>query len=338
MMTRFLLSCLILFFALTVSAEAETRKIILLETMPVPVVKNHSKAIEKALMSLEQNSNWKLDLEILKAQGDKQRAINLLKVSLEESRPDLVITIATLASQAAKEVLSGSGIPILFCVVIDPVGAGIINQVGVPDGNNISGVVYTQHQNSQVEAVLQLLNHHKRNDKLKFGIVSSDYPAATGGIRELKKIAANSDEIEFVTHTFPYRPIPEGLPQMLADQKKGVALLKHKIDYFWEGVGPLSEIGEATQTLIDTGKPVINGYTAKSVQLGVIMAVVTNYQETGKQIAEMAKEIFLGRDVGTIVVTTPRKFNLFINMKTAKKFGIKPPSHMLMIAGDNVIN
>ncbi len=325
-------------FCLTVmtSAQAESRKIIILETMPVPVVTEHSKAIKQSLAELAAQSGDTYEIEILEGMGAKDRAAKLLKNSLEKKRPDLVVTIATLATQAAKEVLSGSNIPIIFCVVIDPIGADIIKKVGVASGTNITGVVYTQQHNIKVEMVMRLLRHTHRDSVLKIGFISSDYPSSISDFRELEKISSLVDNYEFITYIYPYRPIPEGLPEMYANMRKGIDSLKDKVDFFWESSGPMSEIVEASQILINSGKPIILGYTPKAVEKGILMAVVTDSQETGQQVVEMAAKVFKGTDVGTLPVTTPRKFNLYLNMKTAEKYGLKIPSHLLMIAGENV--
>jgi len=53
----------------------------LLETMPVPVVINHSQAIERSLEEYGYLNGESLDLEVLKAEGSKEFAVKLLKKS-----------------------------------------------------------------------------------------------------------------------------------------------------------------------------------------------------------------------------------------------------------------
>jgi len=318
------------------SALAESRKIVILETMPVPVVKEHSEAIKQSLAEFAVKNGDTYEIEIIEGMGAKDQAAKRLKKSVQKKRPDLVVTIATLATQAAKEVLWGTDIPILFCVVVDPVGADIIDTVGLASGTNISGVVYKQQHNTKVEMVMRLLRHTHRDSVLKIGVIGSDYPSSLSDLSALEKIASVSDNLEFVTYIYPYKPIPAGLPEMFANIQKGIDSIKDKVDFFWEGSGPMSEIVEGSQLLINSGKPVILGYTPQGIEMGILMAVVTDYQETGLQIVEMADKIFKGTDVGTIAVTTPRKFKLYLNMKTAQKHGLRIPSHLLMIAGENI--
>ena len=96
-------------------------KIVILETMSVPVVQEHSKAIQSELQKLSKQIDRTFDLEIMKGLGDRDYCIKLLNSYLEVKKPDLVITIATLATQAAVQVFTDTAIPILFCTVVDPV-------------------------------------------------------------------------------------------------------------------------------------------------------------------------------------------------------------------------
>lgn len=56
----------------------------------------------------------------------------------ESANPDL------LGADRAGKTLAGTDIPLLFCDVSDPVGAGLVKQIDPPDHRHISGVVYSQ--------------------------------------------------------------------------------------------------------------------------------------------------------------------------------------------------
>lgn len=328
---------LLILLSVSSFAEAEIKQIVILETMPVPVVVNHSRAIQDALATLEKKGDFSFTLEVLKAEGNKQKAAELLRASLENATPDLVITVATLATQAAKEVLHGTKIPILFCVVADPVGSGIVHEVGLPSGENISGVLYTQLRDAKLEMVIRLLGQKGKGRVTKFGIIQSNYPSVVGEIGKLEQMASSGMKVSFKSYLFPYEPVPSGLPGMYKNLRAGIEEARGHVDFLWEVPGPLSELDAYSQIVVDSGIPVIMGNTAKSVKMGALMAVPTNWQETGNQIAEMASMVLKGTDVATIPVTIPKKFDLYLNLKTAEKVGIRVPSHLLMIAGDNVI-
>ncbi len=317
--------------------EAGTTRIVLIETMPVPVVVDHSKAIQDAFRALEKKGVFSFELDVLKAEGNKQKAMKLLQESMAKKPPDLVITIATLAAQAAKEVLQGTKIPLLFCLVADPIGSGIVSKIGVPSGDNISGILYSQLRDAKLEIAMRLLAQNSKGSVTKVGIIQSDYPSVVGEIRELREIAASGKNVTFTHYSFPYKPVPSGLPVMYDNLKNGIEEARGNVDFLWEVPGPLSELMTFSQILNDSGIPVLMGNTSKSVELGALMAVPTNCHETGNQVVEMAAKVLQGTDIGTLPVTIPKKFDLYLNLKTADKLGIRVPSHLLMIAGDNII-
>lgn len=318
-------------------ALADNHKVILINTMPVPVVVQHSRAIVNTFSQHGYVAGENFDLEILEAEGSKELAATLLKSSVAKQRPQLVITLATLATQAAVELLAGTNIPILFCVVADPVGSGIVQSLDVASGTNVSGVVFTQRLDTKLEMVMRLLAHSPKGPIVRFGVVCTDYPSAIGDIAELEKIAALSGDFEFIVHQIPYEGVPTGIPAMRKNFVDALESLKGKVDFLWEVADPLSEIDWFTRTSIDSGIPLIHGHTAKSVELGALMTVLYDAQGAALEVVKMADQIFKGVNVGTLSISTPKNFNLYLNMKTAEQLGLTVPSHLLLIAGKNII-
>ena len=80
-------------------ADINKKRIIVIETMPVPVVTEHLRWFMTGMKDLGYIDGVNADIVVLKAQGDRQRAVTLLKKELEARKPDLVVTFATLASR-----------------------------------------------------------------------------------------------------------------------------------------------------------------------------------------------------------------------------------------------
>jgi len=137
----------------SLGAAGDVKNVILIETMPVPAVLEHSRWFQFQLQEMGYEQNKNLKLTILKANGDRQLAEKLLKAELAGGNPDLVVTIATLASQTAAKFLKDTDVPILFFQVSDPVGAGLIKQINAPTGTNITGKVFTVNRDAKVEMV-----------------------------------------------------------------------------------------------------------------------------------------------------------------------------------------
>jgi ABC-type uncharacterized transport system substrate-binding protein len=123
---------------------------------------------------------------------------------------------------------------------------------------------------------------------------------------------------------------------MLKNYRNTVDSIKGQVDYFWETAGALANVESFTNTLIDTDIPLIYGHTKRSVQQGALVSVNNDAQRVGTLVVAMADKVFKGQDAGSIPIIAPKNFNLYINMKTANKLELVVPSHLLMIAGENV--
>jgi putative ABC transport system substrate-binding protein len=107
-----------------------------------------------------------VDYILASAQGDPGTAVTIAQNFLARG-VDLVVAIATPTAQAAVEVFRGTGIPIIYGAVTDPVGANLVPSATDPSGNeNVTGV----SDMIPVAAHLQLLKDLSPNIK-RIGIV-----------------------------------------------------------------------------------------------------------------------------------------------------------------------
>ena len=327
---------LILIFCESVSYAA-SKRIIVIETMPVPVVIEHSRWFKSNMAALGYTDGKNAEFVMIKAEGSRNRALKLLRKALDAKKTDIVVTFATLASQAAWEVLKDSGTPVLFSVVSDPVGAGLIQKVGDPTGTNITGTVATISRETKIEMVLKILKKKAGAGKIRFGSVYSSYPSSIGDITGLKEIAAKMKNVEFISYELPYRNLPEGLETMLIDYARGIKALEPKVDYWWQTSGPLYEVEDTTHLQMKLSKlPVAYGVTLRSVELGALMTINADFREGGKETARLADLILKGTPPGNIPVIAPKNFNMGLNLKTAMDIGVTIPSDMMSLAGKHI--
>lgn len=71
------------------------------------------------------------------------------------------------------------------------------------------------------------------------------------------------------------------------------------------------------------------GISEANVKQGSLLALVFDPKTVSRQIGEKVQSILNGSDAVDIPVSPPRKFNLYINSKTAQKMGIEIPDEML---------
>jgi putative tryptophan/tyrosine transport system substrate-binding protein len=312
-------------------------RILLLETMSVPVVLAHSHWFVRQLGELGYEDKKNMDLVILKVNGDKKRGELLLKQELEQARPDLVATSATLASQIAHEQLAGTKIPQVFFTVSDPVGAGLIKKIGIPSQGYITGIVHMVDRTIRVNMVMGLLGNRKNLRPLRIGFIHSTYPSALGDLKQLQLVAAGRDDIKFIPYGLDYRQMPEGLSAMLADVKTGIKALGGQVDFWWEPSGPLGEVAVYTKLLLsESNVPVIMGTKLESVKLGALIHLTPDPEGSGREAGLMADAILKGHHPGTIPVKSSENISLGVNLTTALVQGVVIPPDILGLAGDQV--
>jgi putative ABC transport system substrate-binding protein len=321
------------------SQSSSTAQIILLETMPVPVVMEHSRWFINELNAMGYKSGRNLDLKVIQANGDKILAKELLREAIAKKYPDLVVTNATLASQAALHILKGTQIPMVFMTVSDPVGAGIIKKIGMSTGTNITGRVHMINRETRINMVMRLIGKTYFQKPIRFGFIHSSYPSSVGDLEGLQSAIRERKDISFVPYEVDYKKVPEGSQKMLIDAAKGIEIIEEKIDFWWEPSGPLGELTEYTQLLLKNSKnPIIMGTKIKSVELGALMHLTPSIEGSGREVARIADAILKGTNPGSIPPLPPADFDMGINLKTAVKYGIIIPPDMLKLAGDNVFH
>lgn len=331
---------LVVFFLIQPSGAVDKLKtIVLLETMDVKAVRDRSHWFQVQMKDLGYEEGINMELIILKAKGNYQLAESLLKDALEKRKPDLVLSNATLASQAAKKLLNGTNIPQLFFTVVDPVGAGLVESIGPPTGKNITGRVHSISTEIKTKLVLRLVENQIKTRPIRFGYIHSNYPSAMGDLRELKKISEKNKGIMFIPYEISYKDFPENIDYMLKEMSKGLKQLDGKIDFLWEPLGPFAESIKYNELLKEEATvPVVYGVNRDSLQVGALINIEPDAEAEGREIARLADRILNGEDPGGIPVIPPIKFNLGINLTTAQKMNIVIPPDILKLAKGNIFH
>ncbi len=329
----------VIFFALSFSVAAKPFKnVVVIVTMPVPACEAHLAAFVSQLTELGYRDGENMALTIIRANGAREFAEDQLQKVLKTGRPDVVATIATLASQAAVNVLKDTDVPVFFFQVSDPVGAGLVEKIGEPTGTNVAGRIFTVPAEVRINLAMRLAGQTIPEKRpVRFGFIHSTYPSAKGDMRALTAIEKNRNDMVFDTYEIPYEKVPEGVPQMLAKALDGIHTLSDTVDFWWEPQGPLGELDAFTRLLMEQSTiPVAMGQTMESVKTGALMHITPDLSAGGREAAKLVDGILKGADPGTIPVTAPATFTLGINITTALRLHIVVPPDILELAGDYI--
>lgn len=316
---------------------ATPKRIILLETISVPIVLDHTKWFLKQMGELGYEDGKTMELVLLRAEGDSQKAEALLQKSLKQGPVDLVVSNATLASKVAYKLLKGTQTPLLFFNVSSPIKAGLIQTIGTPSGTNVTGVVHTIPRNTKINLAFRMLSESIEQRPVRVGYVHSTYPSAIGEIEQLKEMAQNSPDYIFVPLEIEYKTGVGSVDWMKQKTVDGVQQLENEIDFWWQPFDAMAELFDYVQVVLDqSNKPILFGTSQNSVKLGALMHMTVNIESSGRETALVADKILNGKNPGEIPPTHPTGVAFGLNMKTALQLGLVIPSDILEMAGENI--
>jgi putative ABC transport system substrate-binding protein len=264
-----------------------------------------------------------LVIECRYTEGREERA-PALAAELVSLKPDLLVVYGTVQVRAAKQ--ATSTIPIVMLGVMDPVGRGLVASLAQP-GGNVTGLADTPMEMEGKR--LQLLK--EAVPKVSRVAVLS-HPGSTPDplSHQQREIEAAAQALHVTLQKYDIRDPTEFTGAFAAMTKARAEALFVKSDPFWAGHG--QRIAEfAAQNRLPAVSPGRN-----FVEAGGLMSYDVNDFAIRRRVGVYVDKIFKGAKPGELPVEQPTKFELVINLKTAKALGLTIPPSLLMRA-DEVI-
>ncbi len=245
-----------------------------------------------------------------------------LAAELARLNLDVIVTPGTPASMAAKK--ATSTVPIIFAGVADAVGAGLVATFARP-GGNITGL-------TSISAELG----GKRLELLKvvapkaFRVAVLYNPADPSNVLVLKELQESSRALGLTLHPLAVRRPGEFEGAFAAMSRErvhalfgaaGVLTTEHRI--------PLVSLAAKSRIPAMWGE-------RQFVEAGGLMSYAVNFYDEVRRSATYVNKILKGAKPADLPVEQPTKFELVINLKTARALGLTiPPS--LVSRADEVI-
>jgi putative ABC transport system substrate-binding protein len=241
---------------------------------------------------------------------------------LVNSNVDVIVTWATPATIAVHR--ATSTIPIVMVMVGDPVGSGFINSLARP-GGNITGLTNISVELSAkvMELFAELVPGMKR-----VGVVRNpDNPSVTMMLRPTENAARKLNmQVEVVNAQTPDE-FERAFAQLRAKSADGVVLLGDTI---------VNEHSRRIAELAQSARLPTAFNRREGADAGGLFSYGVNVNNQFRQAAFYVDRIFNGEKPADLPVQAPTKFELVINLKTAKALGVTVPLIMQMTA-DEVI-
>ena len=258
-----------------------------------------------------------LVIEWRSAEGDASR-LPELAAELVRLKLDILVTAGTPASRAAQK--ATTTIPIVMISVADPVGSNLIKSFARPGGNStgLSNMGFELGP-KQLEMLLEMVPKNSR-----VAHFSNPTNAASVLVNKNIQVAAQKLGVKLQTvEASTPQEIATGFTEMVRQNVK--ALIVPSEALFLQQKIQIVEL--ATKHRLAS----IAGY-ADYVEAGGLMSYGQNLGENFKRAAIFVDKIFKGAKPGELPVEQPTRFELAINLKTAKALGLKVPQSILIQA------
>jgi len=245
-------------------------------------------------------------------------AMRGLSAELVASQPDLLLT----PSDEAVRVLAQSTktIPIVFAVAQDPVGNAIVASLRRP-GGNVTGLTSMAHDLTAKR--LQLL---KEALPRITHVVLLFEPDHIGSATQAKEVETTAPLLGLRVTPAEVRQIADIEPAF----KRGAA--SGAQGYF---VARGSVIHGQSQAIVDrllhSKVPAIFEST-EFVEAGGLMSYAADHPDNFRRAATYVDKILKGAKPGELPIEQPTKFELAVNLKTARTMGITIPQSFLLRA------
>jgi len=237
--------------------------------------------------------------------------------------PDVVL--ATAGSIVGAFQQASRTVPIVFVTTIDPVGGGWVESLSRP-GSNATG--FAAFEFSMSGKWLELLKEIAPWVKRVAVIRDPSVPAGSGGLAAIQTVAPS----------FGVELTPVGV--RTADEiERGITAFARSANGGLIAAGPPSSV-ERHRDLIITlaakhGLPAVYG-PRFFVTGGGLISYGADPVDQYRRAAGYVDRILKGEKPADLPVQTPTKFELVINLKTAKALGLEVPATLLARA-DEVI-
>jgi len=254
------------------------------------------------------------------AEGRSSRAAEIA-AEFVQLKVDVIVTYGTSSVLAAKQ--ATSVIPIVFAAANDPVGAGLVASLARPDGN-VTGLSV-----QQVDAAgkrLELLREIFPGLRRLAILANVGNPGAALEMGEAQ-VVARTLGLEVTTIE-----IRRG-----EDIAPGFDALKSQAEALYVCTDPLVITNRARIQTSAMGARLPTVYNSREyVETGGLMSYGPNFLDQWRRTAEIVDKILRGAKPSDIPVEQPTKFDLVLNLTTAKVLGLTIPS-MLIARADEVI-
>jgi putative ABC transport system substrate-binding protein len=254
------------------------------------------------------------------AEGRNDRYAEIA-AELVRLKVDVIFTQGTPSVLAAKQ--ATSVIPIVFASAGDPVGNGLVENLARPNGN-VTGL--SAQATDSAPKRLELLREVVPTLRTLAIMANVGNPFSMLEVGEVQ-VAART--LGLNTATSEIRRAEDIAPAFDVIKGRAEALFISTDPLLIANLGRINDLAQGAQV------PTIGSWR-EFVEAGSLMSYGSNIPDQFRRAADLVDKILRGTKPGDLPVEQPTKFELLVNLKTAKAIGLTVPPSLLARA-DEVI-
>ena len=232
-----------------------------------------------------------------------------------------LVTAGTPATLAAKR--ASATLPIVFVGVDDPVSVGVVESLGQP-GGNATGLSLTSSEviTERLELLLELVPGLHR-----LAVIVRDDPGLDQKLQDIRSDAQRKGIEALMLEATTAKALELAFARLRGDRSEAVYVAS----------GPFGPVKRARTIALaaEARLPAMYSFRIFPVD-GGLMSFAADYVDLFRRAAGFVDKILKGGKPAAMPVAPPRKFDLTVNLKTAKALGLTIPPTMLA-AADEVI-
>jgi putative ABC transport system substrate-binding protein len=253
------------------------------------------------------------------AEGRSERYTDIA-AEFARLKVDVIVTVGS-AVAATKQVTST--IPIVFAIAVDPLGSGMVASLGRPGGNATGiSVQSAELAGKRLELLREALPNLRR-----LAIIGD--VGYAGSVLEISEVEAAARKVGVDTEVLEIRSAADIAPAFQALKSRAQAL------YVCAGALVNANAARISTFALGARLPAFHG-SRDELGAGGFMSYGANYADQFRHAAGFVDKILKGTKPADLPVEQPTKFELVINLTTAKALGLTVPETFLLRA-DEVI-
>jgi len=250
------------------------------------------------------------------AEGRTERAAEIA-AEFVRRKVDVIVTSSTAGAVAAMQ--ATSVIPIIFAAAGDPVGTGLVASLARPDGN-VTGL--SIQQTDLAAKKLELLREVVPSLRRLAILANVDAPSV---VLDMREVQATGRTLGLEVITLEIRRGEDIVPAFEA--------LNGRAEALYVVIDPLVNIHRVRINTLALAARLPTMHTFREgVEAGGLMSYGANFPDLFRRAADFVDKILRGAKPGELPVEQPTKFDLVVNLTTAKALGLTIPESFLMRA------